>query len=1343
MIVSFIALLFLTHVPSSVGDGQIFYQGFASAKLSLDGNAVVTPAGLLMLTNTTEMQKGHAFHPTPLHFLNKSAATATARSFSASFVFAIVPTREGLSDHGIAFVVSPTMNFSKANAGQYLGLFNATNGTASDRILAVELDTIMNPEFQDINSNHVGIDINSLISEPAQPAGYYDEAAGGALRELKLNSRRPMQVWVDYDGNARQLNVTLSPVKMSKPKRPLLSATVDLSGLADPMYVGFSSATGIESTYHYVLGWSFNLDGPAPPLDFSKLPVVPRVGPKPRSKLLDVLLPLAAALLVAAVLAAVFFFLWRKRRYAEVREDWEDDFGPHRFSYKDLFHATDGFKDRNLLGVGGFGRVYKGLLPASNLEIAVKRVSHDSRQGVKEFVAEVVSIGRLRHRNLVQLLGYCRRKGELLLVYDYMANGSLDKYLHDQHMPTLSWHTRYQIISGVAASLVYLHEDWEQVVIHRDVKASNVLLDAEMNGRLGDFGLARLYDHGTDPQTTRVVGTMGYLAPELVRTGKATPLTDVFAFGMFLLEVVCGHRPIYRDEHDRRIMLVDWVIEHHHKGSILDVVDPRIVGKYETEEVTLVLKLGLMCAHPMPNERPTMRRIMQYLDSTEQVPDLSPSYMSYGTMTLMQSEGFDSLLLKAKPSEQENGHYAFHILHSLSMMFHHLYLITLLLLVLPADRCITAVAAADGDGRPFIYNGFKGANLTLDGSATVTPNGLLMLTNGSIQMKGHAFHPSPLPFQQDGQNSSAPRSFSTTFVFAIFGPYPDRSTHGFAFFIAANRAVLSTAMTSKYLGLLNDNNDGNQSNHVFAVEFDTLFNTELFDPNGNHVGVDINSLKSHVTANAGYYDDGTGQFRNLSLVNRKAMQAWVDYDGVATQLTVTMAPLGLARPKKPLLQTTVNLSEVVQSTAYVGFSAATGILFSRHYVAGWSFALDGPAPALNIAELPNLPPAGPKPRSKVLEIVLPIASATVVFSVGIVIYTLVRRRIKYAEIHEDWEVAYGPHRFSYKDSFHATTGFSDKQLLGAGGFGSVYKGVLRKPNIQVAVKKVSHESRQGMKEFVAEVASMGRLRHRNLVPLLGYCRRKGELLLIYDYMPNGSLDKYLYDPSKSPLDWSLRFHIIRGVASGLLYLHEDWEQVVIHRDVKASNVLLDVEMNGRLGDFGLARLYDHGDDAHTTHVVGTMGYLAPELGHTGKATPATDVFAFGAFLLEVTCGRRPIEHDEHNNCVVLVDRIMEYWRKGSIINAIDPRIPDGYNPEEVSLVLKLALLCLHPLPNARPTMRQVTRYLDGDMILPDMSPAYLDFTLMDRIYGTGLNQNVVSCMSSTSVGSISELSIGR
>ncbi|CAL5058162.1 unnamed protein product [Urochloa decumbens] len=680
-----------------------------------------------------------------------------------------------------------------------------------------------------------------------------------------------------------------------------------------------------------------------------------------------------------------------------------------------------------------------------------------------------------------------------------------------------------------------------------------------------------------------------------------------------------------------------------------------------------------------------------------------------------------------------------HICRSSMPPLELLHLVSTLLLLLAACHCLAATGAGDDDdGRQFAYNGFTGAKLTLDGVATVTPNGLLMLTNGTIQKKGHAFHPSPVPLR-------GARSFSTTFVFAIFGQYIDLSSPGMAFFVTTSRELLAAALPGQFMGLLNGTSNTDRDAHIFAVELDTLLNADCRDISSNHVGVDLDSLVSQGSADAGYYDDATGQFRNLSLISRKAMQVWVDYDGAAAEVTVTMAPLGVDRPKKALLRTAVNLSATVAQadTAYVGFASATGILFTRHFVVGWSFALDGPAPALDISSLPALPPSGPKPRSKVLEIVLPIASAAAVLAAGVAVYVLVRRRLKYAEVVEDWETAFGPHRFSYKDLFHATKGFSDDNLLGAGGFGRVYKGALRKPAMEVAVKRVSHESRQGMREFIAEVVSMRRLRHRNLVQLLGYCRRKGQLLLVYDFMPNGSLDKYLYDRSKGALDWPQRLHIIRGVASGLSYLHEDWEQVVIHRDVKASNVLLDDQMNARLGDFGLARLYDHGSDARTTHVVGTMGYLAPELGHTGKATPATDVFAFGAFVLEVTCGRRPIEQDEGSNRTILVDWVGEHWRNGSITKAADTRTLNMCTLDEVSLVLKLGLMCSHPLPNARPTMRQVMEYLDGDMILPDLSPADLSSTMLEWMYNPELNTNVMSYVSSTSSGVVSDLSGGR
>ncbi|KAL6652327.1 hypothetical protein ACP70R_011252 [Stipagrostis hirtigluma subsp. patula] len=649
-------------------------------------------------------------------------------------------------------------------------------------------------------------------------------------------------------------------------------------------------------------------------------------------------------------------------------------------------------------------------------------------------------------------------------------------------------------------------------------------------------------------------------------------------------------------------------------------------------------------------------------------------------------------------------------------------------------------AASAGDEQ-FVFNGFTGANLSLDGMATVTPEGLLLLTNGTNQLKGHAFYPAPLRFHR-APNSTAMESFSTAFVIGIIGAFEDLSSHGMAFIVAKSRN-LTSALPGQFMGLVSSANNGNASNHLFAVEFDTILNSEFNDMSGNHVGIDVNGLNSVAADNAGYYDDATGAFRNMSLVSRRAMQVWVDFDGQTMQVNVTMAPLDVARPKKPLLSTTVNLSSVIDDTAYVGFSSATGILFCRHYVLGWSFRMNGAAPALNVSSLPALPVTFPKPRSRTLEIVLPIASAALVFAVAAAVFVLMRRRRMYAEVKEDWEAAFGPHRFSYKDLFHATDGFSDRRLLGIGGFGRVYRGVLAS-KMEVAVKKVAHGSRQGMREFVAEVVSIGRLRHRNLVQLLGYCRRKGELLLVYDYMPNGSLDKHLYGQGKATLSWAQRFRVIKGVASGLLYLHEDWEQVVVHRDIKASSVLLDREMNGRLGDFGLARLYDHGTDPHTTHVVGTMGYMAPELGHTGKASKASDVFAFGAFMLEVACGRKPVVQDARDNRLVLVDWVLDRWRAGAVTDTVDPRLAGDFAEGEASLVLRLGLLCSHPLAGARPGMRQVVQYLDGDVPLPELSPTYQGLNMLALMQDQGFDPYVMSYpMTSMSASTMSDLSGGR
>jgi serine/threonine protein kinase len=272
-----------------------------------------------------------------------------------------------------------------------------------------------------------------------------------------------------------------------------------------------------------------------------------------------------------------------------------------------------------------------------------------------------------------------------------------------------------------------------------------------------------------------------------------------------------------------------------------------------------------------------------------------------------------------------------------------------------------------------------------------------------------------------------------------------------------------------------------------------------------------------------------------------------------------------------------------------------------------------------------------------------------------------------------------------------------------------------------------------MREFVAEIASLGRMRHRNLVKLRGWCKHDQDLLLVYELMPNGSLDAHLFGGAerKGVVTWAQRFSIVRGVAHGLLYLHEEWEHVVVHRDVKANNVLLGADMGARLGDFGLARLFEHGVNPATTRVAGTLGYMAPELTITSRATTAADVFSFGALLLEVACGRRPIEQAAETD-VLLVRWVRDCGLNGDLLRAVDPRLDGCYDKDEVKLVLWLGLVCSQSRPEARPSIKQVCQYLNGEEV--PREDAVLVFSDPDS---SGFNGSLQSTTWSSSGGTMS------
>ncbi|KAG5533157.1 hypothetical protein RHGRI_027394 [Rhododendron griersonianum] len=818
--ITIVLLLLLQFATSSnnIPDDFTF-----NGNLTLDGYAELGSNGLFTLTRQT-YGYGHAFYTFPIQFKNSSNASVI--SFSTTFVFAIVPESPIRRGHGLAFVISPNKEIPRARPGQYLGLFNDTNnGKSSNHILAVELDTMYSSVFEDINDNHVGIDINGLNSTKSAPAGYFADQNGafrknGAFRNLSLISGEPMQVWVEYDGINRQLNVTMSPTNRPKPALPLLSLTKDLSPfLLEYMYVGFSSSAGYFRADHYLLGWSFKMNGQAQQIDMTRFPKLLRsrqVRDKNIKRILAIVLPTIAFLLLL-VLIFGFLFMTRTKKFMEVLEDWEVQYGPHRFGYKDLFIATKGFKDRELLGRGGFGRVYR------------------------------------------------------------------------------------------ASGLFYLHQQWVEVIIHRDIKASNVLVDNEFNGRLGDFGLAKLCDHGTDPQTSHVAGTLGYIAPELARNGKASTSTDLFAFGTFMLEVVCGRRPVDRRASPEEVILVDWVFECLERGNILEAIDRQLGTEYLVEEAELLLKLGLLCSHAVAAARPSMSTVVQYLEGRAQLPDnLSDIIKSrdFGEASNEQDRWFvvegqsthephqeEVILVDWVFECLEKGN----ILGAIDRQLGTEYAVEEAELVLKLGLlCAHAIAAA----RPsmctilqyleddFTFNGC----LKLDGRAELGSNGLFTLNESAEGTIGHAFYSFPIQFKKSLNASVI--SFSTTFIFAIVSANGNYRGDGLAFVISPNKEIPG-AFPKKYLGLFNSTNMEKSSNHIVAVELDTFLDYEFDDKDYNHVGIDINSLLSIESAPAGYFADQKWCFQEFKSHKRTFHHSclWLAEDGMKMQAVLLLSKL--------------------------------------------------------------------------------------------------------------------------------------------------------------------------------------------------------------------------------------------------------------------------------------------------------------------------------------------------------------------------------------------------------------------------------------------------------------------
>ncbi|XXG68671.1 hypothetical protein AAC387_Pa06g1706 [Persea americana] len=334
---------------------------------------------------------------------------------------------------------------------------------------------------------------------------------------------------------------------------------------------------------------------------------------------------------VVSIISITAIYILRRWKRLNTNEDEElltIGSRPATFRYGELRAATDNFSPANKLGEGGFGPVYKGVLP-DNKVVAIKQLSLASHQGKNQFITEIATISAVQHRNLVKLYGCCIEGDRRLLVYEYLENKSLDQALFGKNNLHLNWSTRYEICLGTARGLAYLHEESRIRIVHRDVKASNILLDAVLNPKISDFGLAKLYDDKMTHISTRVAGTIGYLAPEYAMLGHLTEKVDVFGFGVVALEILTGKPNSYLSMNEEKIYLLERAWSLHEEERHLELVDP-MLAEYNEGEAMRVIGVALLCTQASPTLRPPMSRVVAMLTGDAEVGTAAsrPGYLT-------------------------------------------------------------------------------------------------------------------------------------------------------------------------------------------------------------------------------------------------------------------------------------------------------------------------------------------------------------------------------------------------------------------------------------------------------------------------------------------------------------------------------------------------------------------------------------------------------------------------------------------------------------------------------------------------------------------------------------------